>query len=145
MKARRANIKSSGFTLIEAMIVVAILAIVAAIAYPSYQEHVRKARRTDAQASLFELAQFMERYYTTNGRYIQSNGNAPALPFTESPKEGTTKYYDLSFSGTPTSAAYTLQAAPKGAMQNDQCGALTLSNTGVKGQSNGNASTCWRQ
>ena len=59
---------SAGFTLIELMIVVAIIAIIAAVAFPSYQEHVRKTRRADAQTALLELSQFMERHYTANGR-----------------------------------------------------------------------------
>src|SRR5690606_38472416 len=83
---------SAGFTLIEVMIVVAIIGILAAIAYPSYQDHVRKSRRADAQTALLELAQFMERHYTTNGRYLTSANAAPALPFSEAPKDGTTKF-----------------------------------------------------
>lgn len=69
-----------GITLIELMIVVAIVAILASVAYPSYQDQVRKARRADAQSAMFELAQFMERYFTTNGSYVGA-----VLPFTESP------------------------------------------------------------
>ncbi|WP_439859702.1 type IV pilin protein [Pseudomonas sp. MBLB4136] len=137
--------RSAGFTLIEMMIVVAIVAILAAIAYPSYQEHVRKSRRADAQTAILELAQFMERHYTSNGKYLTSTNAAPALPFTEAPKDGTTKYYDLSFAAAPTANAYTLRAVPKGAMAGDLCGTLTLSNTGAKGQSGGTLAQCWRR
>lgn len=135
-----------GFTLIEVMIVVAIIGILAAIAYPSYQEHVRKARRADAQTALLELAQFMERHYTANGSYLTAAGTAPGLPFTEAPKDGSSKYYDLSFAATPTASGYTLRAAPKGAMAGDACGTLTLSNTGAKGQKAGaSLAECWRR
>ncbi len=137
---------SAGFTLIEVMIVVAIIGILAAIAYPSYQDHVRKSRRADAQTALLELAQFMERHYTTNGRYLTSANAAPALPFSEAPKDGTTKFYDLGFTATPTANAYTLQAVPKNAMANDSCGTLTLTNTGAKGQKAGaTLAECWRR
>ncbi|MCJ1884809.1 type IV pilin protein [Pseudomonas sp. LA21] len=137
---------SRGFTLIELMVVLAIVAIIAAVAYPSYQEYVRKARRADAQASLMELAQFMERYYTTNGRYTTSADAAVTLPFTESPKDGATQYYSLAFSGTPTATTYVLSATPKGAMSGDSCGTLTLNNAGVKGQGSGaTLSQCWRR
>jgi len=141
--ARRA---SRGFTLIEMMVVVAIIGILAAIAYPSYQEHVRKARRADAQAALMELAQFMERHYTANGRYLTAANAAPTLPFAEAPKDGSSKFYTLSFTATPTASAYTLQAAPKNAMANDSCGTLTLAHTGAKGQKAGaTLAECWRR
>lgn len=137
---------SRGFTLMELMVVVAVISIISAIAYPSYQEHVRKARRADAQASLMELSQFMERYYTANGRYTTSENAAVDLPFTAAPKDGATKYYDLAFSGNPSATAYVLGATPKGAMSNDSCGTLTLSSAGVKGQGSGaTLSQCWRR
>lgn len=134
--------------MIELMIVVAIVGILAAIAYPNYQEHVRKTRRADAQTALMELSQFMERHYTANGKYLTAANAAPVLPFAEAPKDGATKYYDLRFpAGTaPTATAYTLEAAPKGAMANDVCGTLTLTNTGAKSQATGQTlATCWRR
>lgn len=138
--------RSRGFTLIEVMIVVAVIGILAAIAYPSYQEHVRKARRADAQTALLELAQFMERHYTANGKYLTAANAAPVLPFSEAPKDGAGKYYDLSFSAAPTASSYTLRAVPKGSMAGDSCGTLTLSNTGAKGQAAGaTLATCWRR
>ncbi|MDR8014851.1 type IV pilin protein [Ectopseudomonas guguanensis] len=139
--------KSAGFTLIEVMIVVAIIGIIAAIGYPSYQEHVRKARRADAQTALMELAQFMERHYTANGRYLTSANAAPTLPFTEAPKDGASKSYDLAFAASsPTANSYTLQATPKNSMAGDKCGTLTLTNTGAKGQATGaTMADCWRR
>lgn len=133
--------KQAGFTLIELMIVVAIVGILAAVAYPSYQEHVRKARRADAQTALLELGQFMERYYTANGTYVGA-----ALPFDEAPKDGATKFYDLSFSAGPTATTYTLQAAVKGAMAGDACGSLRIANTGAKTKTgSADISLCWRR
>ena len=139
--------KTAGFTLIEVMIVVAIVGILAAVAYPSYQEHVRKTKRADAQSALMELAQFMERYYTANGRYLTSTNAAPTLPFTEAPKDGASKSYDLAFAASsPTANSYTLQATPKNSMAGDKCGTLTLTNTGAKGQAVGaTMADCWRR
>ena len=84
--------KQNGFSLIELLIVIAIIGILAGIAYPNYQEYVARARRADAKTVLLENAQFLERFYTQNGTYVGA-----ALPVTEAPKDGTTKYYDVGF------------------------------------------------
>ena len=147
-----------GFTLIELMIAVAVVGILAAIAYPSYQDSVRKARRADAKSVLLQAAQFMERNYTENNCYHR---NAPGscgtadvttvLPDSVrySPMEGTTRYYEISFSGTPTRNAFILQAVPQSAGHQDQdkCKTLTLNQAGNKGVTNSptlTAEECWR-
>ncbi len=130
-----------GFTLIELMIVVAVVGILAAIAYPSYQEYVKESRRSNARVDLLELAQFMERYHTSNGRYTASDGSAPTLPYDESPKDGSSKYYDLSLDNLAANT-YTLEADPKGGMNGDRCGTLTLTHTGVKGADD-DVDDCW--
>jgi type IV pilus assembly protein PilE len=148
LKLYRSNRQASfGFTLIELMIVVAIIGIIAAIAYPSYQQYVQNAKRADAETVLMELAHFMERHYTGNGKYLKADGTAPALPFTEAPKDGAAKTYTLGFAaGSPTASTYVLQAVPKGSMANDRCGTLTLANTGAKGQKAGmTLAECWKR
>lgn len=147
MKAPIRTQWSRGFTLIELMIAVAIIGIIAAIAYPSYQEYVRSAKRADAQTAIMELGHFMERYHTGNGRYVDSDGDAPVLPFTQAPKEGGAKAYDLDFAdGSPTASTYVLQAVPTGSMADDKCGTLTLANTGAKGQKAGmTLAECWKR
>jgi type IV pilus assembly protein PilE len=129
----------TGVTLIELLIVVAILGILAAVAVPSYQNYLAEARRTEAEAVLVESTQVLERYYTEQNTYVGSS-----LPYAEAPKDGTTKYYDISFGTGPTATSYTIRAVPKGAMLNDSCGTLTLTHTGVKGSA-GTVDTCWRQ
>lgn len=108
--------RSAGFTLIEVMIVVVIIGILSSIAYPSYQDYVKQARRADAQASLMELAQFMERHYTSKGGYLADGqtGSAPSLPFSSSPKDGGTAAYNLSLAEKTTAQTYTVQAVPVG-------------------------------
>jgi len=130
------NLYHQGFTLIELMIVVIIIGILASIAYPSYVDSVRKARRSDAQAVLVESANIMERAYTEFNAY---NSASTALPFSVSPKTGTT-YYNLSFSAR-TATTYIIRAIPTGSQTADDCLTLTLSSTGAKTASG--TGSCW--
>ncbi len=66
--------QNKGFTLIELMLVVAVVGILAAIAYPSYQAQVQKSRRADGLTTLMQIMQSQERFYTVNNRYTVSLG-----------------------------------------------------------------------
>lgn len=129
MRASRA----SGFTLVELMLVVAIIGILASIALPSYNEHVRKARRTAGAACAAAVAQQAERYYTTNLRYT---GFAADTSICE-PKA--LEYYNI-LVATPTNRSYTVSASPIGAQSGDSCGVLSVTQTGAKSP---DTAGCW--
>lgn len=137
-----------GFTLIEIMIVVMIIGVLAAIAYPSYQNHVIKSRRAAAAACSLEAAQFMERFYTTNMKYDKDiAGKAVALPATACAND-LANFYTFSLKAADLSAStYTIDATPKGQQlaRDTKCATLSINQTGKKMTSNTgtNASECW--
>jgi type IV pilus assembly protein PilE len=133
--------KNTGFTLIEVMIVVAIIGIVAAIAYPSYQQHLERTRRAGAAGCLHQMAQFMERFYSTNMSYIDGAGAAPVLPACQAEINN---FYVSGFNVAPTQGTYTLQMVPQGAQANDPCGTLTLNEVGVRVPDPNVRPECWR-
>jgi type IV pilus assembly protein PilE len=130
---RRSN---RGFTLIEIMIVIAIIGIVLTISIPSYNEYVKKGRRAEVVALLSEQAQSLERFYTKNNVYTGITGLSAGNDF-----------YTLT--PTITDQTFLLTAARKTgtAMATDKCGDFTLTNTGVRSMNNATTGLttkdCW--
>lgn len=122
-----------GFTLIELMIAVAVIAILASIALPSYRGYVERATRTDAHAGLNEVASVLERCYTVHNSYNSSNCSLSNGDTRDSP--------DGNYTVTVTSTAttYTLTAGLRSGRGPDGCsGNMTLNHQGVRSPAD-----CW--
>jgi len=133
----------TGFTLIELMIVVAIIGILAAIAYPSYDEYVKRGNRTEGQALLSDASARQERYFAQNNAYITSDADIAKLGL-KSGNVSETGKYELTVSEENGDGGYTLTAEQK--FGDTKCGNLTLNALGAKGRSGSGKSVeeCWR-
>jgi len=135
--------RNSGFTLIELMITVAIVAILAAIVYPSYQDQVLKSHRTEGKTALMQVAQNFERCFTTANSYAACRPLADAT----STFPWTTEHgrYQISVNTPRQANTYTLRATPQqGQTKDTRCGTLTLDETGRKGENGtGTVQDCW--
>ena len=145
------GIRTQGFTLIELMIVVAVIALLVGIAYPSYQESVHKSRRGVGQGALMGLASAMQRFYTEGApsTYVGvATSGPPGPPNTAiypsaAPLDGAQKDYNLSiFSADATS--FVVAATPRDNHVGDKCGTLVLTSSGQRGITGGTSGVTWQ-
>lgn len=132
-----------GFTLIELMVVLAILLLLVTIAVPAFTDHIRKSRRADAAAFLSDIVARQQQFLLDRRAYATSITAAPAagglglaIP------SNVSAHYSLSMvtvNGPPPS--FTLAATPQGAQASERCGTLTITNAGVKTASG--TGSCW--
>jgi len=140
------NPLQKGFTLIELMIVVVIIAILAAFAYGSYQEHTMRARRAECQSVLENAATMLERQYSAIGKYpVDWATTKPSNFPNKCPNDGNAagqKFYQVDLTADDTT--FTLTATPQGIQAGDKCGTLKLNQTGEKLAGGGAiTSGCW--
>jgi len=137
----QAKYRHLGFTLIELLITVLIVAILAAVAYPSYMDSVQKSRRTTARNALLDLASREAKFYSTNNTFTSSMntdlGYASAGPIAV--PDATSHYYDLTITAS-SATGFTAQAAPVGPQATDGCGTYTIDNLNSKVAAQSN---CW--
>lgn len=136
-----------GFTLIELMIVLVIIAILAAVALPSYQNSLVKTWRNKATGCLTEMAQGMERRFTSTISYEGPAGTPDILPPNScTVEDGMATRYAFDFVATPTANQFTLRATPQGdqAARDALCAVLTIDQTGLRATTGtGDVNLCW--
>jgi type IV pilus assembly protein PilE len=133
----------TGFTLIEVMIVVAIIGILAAIAYPNYDEYVKRSNRSEGQAFLHDVSARQEKYFTQNNAYVTATSDIAKLVLKHGNKSETGKY-TLTLSKANGDGGYTLTATQN--FGDTKCGNLSLDALGTKGRSGSGKSVaeCWK-
>lgn len=128
--------RSKGFTLVELMIVLIVVGILTAIAFPAYSEYVRRGKRAEARAALLAAAQWFERAATAGGVYPAGTTLPVAL--------GSVSSGQYTITANSTASTFDLSATPIGGMTGDKCGTLTLNERGVRGQASGQTENeCW--
>jgi len=162
-----------GFTLVELLVSLVVVAILASIAIPSYSAYIVRGQRAAAKSALEQVAQFLERNYTVSGCYDFTNaasctargaaagGGPVAIPIPYAPTDGQVTYaialgplpagalagQGFSVTATPCGTAGTCPAGSKTAFADADCGALTLDNTGTKGAGGtigaADPASCW--
>ena len=143
--------RNKGFSLLELLIVLAILAVFITIAYPGYQTSITRARRSDGQTALLDLANRLERYYSEQQSYegatLGTGSSTDILPSSYSPQ----KWYRLVIA-SQTDTNFTIEAIPGNVQASDDllCQTLTFNSLGLKGilsgpkgAPTGNLANCW--
>ena len=139
--------RQAGLTLVELMVTVAVLVILAGLAYPMYTNLVLKSRRSEARVALSDLAMAEQRFFTVNGRF----GSAAQLgtaytdtigEMTDRNADGTPDYYSLAVVSSTTSFSITATATGRQA-DDGSCTAFTINQLGARSATGSGASKCW--
>ncbi len=136
---------TKGFTLIEILIVVAILGVLAAIAIPSYQGSVLLSRRAEAKSTLLQVASDQERFYSNSNSYSTNALPLAAPPVADRMSENLRYRITVAACGTGIASCFIATATPQGNQTVDLCTTLTLASSGARGATGGTAAECWER
>ena len=140
-------LRRSGLPLVELIVTGAIIGILAAIALPTYETYVRKARRVDARSAVLDMAARQERYFSVHNKYTQTAGDLGYSALPQAVGNGGSSFYQLSVTGL--SQTPTAKATPTGVQIEDgECYAYAVNQRGLRGNQDAggntlNAGNCW--
>ncbi len=139
------NRKQMGFSLIEVMIAMAVIAILSSIALPAYQDQIRTSKRTEAQNLLLEAASKQQRFFSDNMSFGMDMGDLGYGAANNNAEATESAAYTVSVNPAVDGSSYTLLATPTASQANDGCGNLGISNTGVKSETGTRSlKECWK-
>jgi type IV pilus assembly protein PilE len=143
----KVHVRQNGFTLIELIVVMVIIAILAAVAIPNYTEYVQRGRRQEAKAVLLQVVQWQERLRTQTNSYATATAQLPPAFQTVNINGAAAYNITIDTAPAPTANAYALTATRAGVMANDPCGDFRLNNLNVRTLANNTRTVeqCWNR
>ncbi|MEX0619820.1 MAG: type IV pilin protein [Pseudohongiellaceae bacterium] len=138
--------QTTGYTLLELLITVAIIGIIAAVALPTYQQSVLRSARAEAKSALMQVAANQERFYSANNSYSTNADPLSASPqATVESRDGSYVVSVAACTSGSIANCFLATAVPQDNQSADSCGSLTLTNTGVRAATGGSVDDCWER
>jgi type IV pilus assembly protein PilE len=139
----RPRLQVAGFTLVELMIVVAVVSLLALVAVPAYTDAVAKTRRAEARSAIMQAATALERFYTSNNTYTTTLSAAGAKAFSGDTLASSAYTISVAAGTSGIISSYVITATPRN-WSDTPCGALTMTESGAKGESGtSDVAYCW--
>lgn len=141
--------RTAGFSLIELMFVVAVIAVIMAIAIPSYSRYVVKGKRAEGRGAVLQAAQRMERYFTVNNTYTSTISAAGIGQYSGQDNSAANSAYAISVSpgAAGIATSFIIRATPQGTFSDPECGIFTYDQNGTKGMESATETSvakCWQ-